>query len=125
LLGSIAAEGSPRIGTTAIERRSRSCNSPQFGSCFENFVIRPKVSGQTLRGYPTTAGRETITGRVILERGVIHVTDLQGDAEYSPALRDIEPTRTILGVLMFRGDDLVGVFVIFKQEVQPFTEKQI
>jgi hypothetical protein len=21
---------------------------PQFGSCFENFVIRPKVSGQTL-----------------------------------------------------------------------------
>ena len=41
-----AAEGSPRIGRTAIQRRSRSCNSPQFGSCFENFVIRPKVSGQ-------------------------------------------------------------------------------
>jgi hypothetical protein len=27
----------------------RSCTSPQFGSCLENFVIRPKVSGQTLR----------------------------------------------------------------------------
>jgi len=26
----------------------RSCTSPQFGSCLENFVIRPKVSGQTL-----------------------------------------------------------------------------
>ena len=52
LLGSIAAEGSPRIGRTAIERRSRSCNSPQFGSCFENFVIRPKVSGQTLSALP-------------------------------------------------------------------------
>ena len=25
----------------------RSCTSPQFGSCLENFVIRPKVSGQT------------------------------------------------------------------------------
>src|ERR1700730_7532467 len=49
LLGSIAAEGSPMIGRTAIEKRLRSCTSPQFGSCLENFVIRPKVSGQTLR----------------------------------------------------------------------------
>ena len=49
LPGSIAAEGSPRIGRTAIGKRSRSCTSPQFGSCLENFVIRPKVSGQTLR----------------------------------------------------------------------------
>jgi hypothetical protein len=48
LLGSIAAEGSPRIGRTAIENRLRSCTSPQFGSCSENSVIRPKVSGQTL-----------------------------------------------------------------------------
>ena len=40
--------GSPRIGRTAIEKRLRSCTSPQFGSCLENFVIRPKVSGQTL-----------------------------------------------------------------------------
>ena len=48
LLGSIAAEGSPRIGRTAIEKRLRFCTSPQFGSCSENSVIRPKVSGQTL-----------------------------------------------------------------------------
>ncbi len=48
LPGSIAAEGSPRIGRTAIGKRLRSCTSPQFGSCLENFVIRPKVSGQTL-----------------------------------------------------------------------------
>src|ERR1019366_3124643 len=47
-LGSIAAEGSPRIGRTAIERRSHSCASPQSASWSENFVIRPKVSGQTL-----------------------------------------------------------------------------
>ena len=39
LPGSIAAEGSPRIGRTAIGKRLRSCTSPQFGSCLENFVI--------------------------------------------------------------------------------------
>ena len=38
----------PRIGRTAIEKRLRFCTSPQFGSCSENSVIRPKVSGQTL-----------------------------------------------------------------------------
>src|SRR2546426_1045691 len=48
LLGSIAAEGSPRIGRTAIERRWLSCTSPQFGSCSENFVIPAELSGQTL-----------------------------------------------------------------------------
>jgi len=78
-----------------------------------------------LRRYPTAAGRETIAARVILERRVIHVTDLQADADYKSAIRAIVPTRTILGVPMFRGDDLVGIFVIFKDEVQPFTHKQI
>src|SRR5712691_10260458 len=48
LLGSIAAEGSPKIGRTSIARRLHSCASPQFASCSENSVIRPKVSGQTL-----------------------------------------------------------------------------
>src|SRR4030088_2576844 len=47
-LGSIAAEGSPRIGRISTERRSRSCASPQSASCSENSAIRPEVSGQTL-----------------------------------------------------------------------------
>ena len=47
--GSIAAEGWTRIGRSAIGERLRSCTSPQFGSCLENFVIRPKVSGQMVK----------------------------------------------------------------------------
>ena len=49
LLGSIDVGGSPRIGRTAIAKRWRSCTSPQSGSCLENYAIRPKVFGQTLR----------------------------------------------------------------------------
>jgi GAF domain-containing protein len=45
--------------------------------------------------------------------------------EYTYALRDTEPIRTELGVPMFRGDDLVGVFILYKLKVEPFTEKQI
>ena len=33
--------------------------------------------------------------------------------------------RTVVGVPMLRGDELVGVIGIYRQEVRPFTEKQI
>jgi len=49
LPGSIAAEGSQRIGRISTERRSRSCASPQSASCSENSAIRREVSGRTLR----------------------------------------------------------------------------
>ena len=78
-----------------------------------------------VESHPIAPGRHTITARVALERRVIHVTDLQEDAEYTYALRDTEPIRTELGVPMFRGDDLVGVFILYKVKVEPFTEKQI
>jgi len=74
---------------------------------------------------PITPGRHTITARVALERRTVHVEDLQADAEYTYALRDTDPIRTELGVPMFRGDDIVGVFILYKLEVQPFTDKQI
>jgi GAF domain-containing protein len=78
-----------------------------------------------VRNHPIAPGRHTITARVALERRVIHVADLQKDTEYTYALRDTEPVRTELGVPMFRGNDLVGVFILYKLKVEPFTEKQI
>ena len=78
-----------------------------------------------VRSHPIAPGRHTITARVALERRAIHVADLQEDAEYTYALRDTEPIRTELGVPMFRGEDLVGVFILYKLKVEPFTDKQI
>jgi two-component system, NtrC family, sensor kinase len=78
-----------------------------------------------IKRHPITPGRHAITARVALERRTIHVADLQADAEYKYALRDIDPIRTELGVPMFRGDDIVGVVILYKLEVQPFTDKQI
>src|SRR5262249_44868398 len=44
---------------------------------------------------------------------------------YRYTLRDVDPIRTELGVPMFRGDEIVGIIILYKFEVQPFTEKQI
>ena len=78
-----------------------------------------------IRRHPITPGRHTITARVALERRTVHVADLQADAEYTYALHDVDPIRTELGVPMFRGDDIVGVVILYKLEVQPFNDKQI
>jgi signal transduction histidine kinase/putative methionine-R-sulfoxide reductase with GAF domain len=78
-----------------------------------------------IKSHSITPGRHTITARVALDRRTIHVADLQADPEYSYALRDTDPIRTELGVPMFRGDDLIGVFILYKLKVEPFTDKQI
>jgi len=78
-----------------------------------------------IRGHPIRPGRHTVTARVALERQIVHVADLQADPEYTYALHDVDPIRTELGVPMFRGDELVGVVILYKLEVQPFTDKQI
>jgi signal transduction histidine kinase len=78
-----------------------------------------------VRRHPITPGRHSITARVALERRTIHVADLQADPDYSYARRDVDPIRTELGVPMFRGDELLGVIILYKLEVQPFTATQI
>jgi signal transduction histidine kinase/DNA-binding response OmpR family regulator len=78
-----------------------------------------------VKAHPIAPGRHSITARVALERQIVHVADLQADAEYGYAPRDVDPIRTELGVPMFRGDEIVGVFILYKLEVAPFTEQQI
>src|SRR5262249_18374949 len=78
-----------------------------------------------VKRHPIKPGRHTITARVALERRTIHVADLEGDPEYKYVLHDVDPIRTELGVPMFRGNDLVGVIILYKLVVQPFSEKQI
>jgi GAF domain-containing protein len=47
------------------------------------------------------------------------------DPEYSYGAKNVEAIRTILGVPILKGEDLLGVFMIYRLEVKPFTDKQI
>src|SRR5262249_13496170 len=44
---------------------------------------------------------------------------------YSSDLVDLAGARTILGVPMLKDEELVGAIGIYRQEVRPFTDKQI
>jgi signal transduction protein with GAF and PtsI domain len=47
------------------------------------------------------------------------------DPEYVYGAKDVEAIRTILGVPILKGDSLLGVMMIYRLEVRPFTDRQI
>jgi GAF domain-containing protein len=75
------------------------------------------------RDNPIIADRGSVTGRVALEQRTVHVPDIRTDPEhtYAPALN----LRTALGVPLLRDGVAIGVIVLFKRLVKPFTQKQI
>jgi GAF domain-containing protein/nitrogen-specific signal transduction histidine kinase len=75
--------------------------------------------------HPFAPDRSTLSGRVSLERRVVHIPDVLQDLEYSYEGLKIFDYRTMLGVPLLREDSLIGVFVVSRTRVEPFTDKEI
>jgi GAF domain-containing protein len=73
-----------------------------------------------------TPGRETLIGRTALDRALVHIPDVLADPEYTAtALQRLGGYRTMLGVPLFRGETVAGVFVLTRNEVRPFSDQEI
>jgi GAF domain-containing protein/CheY-like chemotaxis protein len=75
--------------------------------------------------YPRPVGRDTTSGRAILDRGVVHLEDTHLDPEYTHPLRDTIALRSILTVPIFREGLPIGALTVWRGEVRPFSDKQI
>jgi len=75
---------------------------------------------------PISSGRGTITGRAEAEGRTIHIHDVLADPEYTRVESQVRGGyRTALGVPLLRGGVPIGVFVLTRPVVEPFTDKQI
>ena len=77
-------------------------------------------------------GRKTGIRRMAETKSVVHVTDLRQDEGYleepSPqivAAVEQGGVRTMLVVPMLKENEVVGAFMVYRQEVRDFTDKQI
>ena len=72
----------------------------------------------------------TTLGRVAATKQVVQVEDIRADSAYTSdptrsSLLDLSGARTMLNVPMLKDDELVGQIAIYRQEVRPFSERQI
>src|SRR5207247_6356550 len=76
--------------------------------------------------HPIKPDRSSITGRVVVEGQTVSIPDASADAEYT-AYNPIAKTtrkRSALGVPLIREGEVVGVFVLWRDEVRPFGPRE-
>ena len=116
---------------TVAESSVRLCGADRaFIWRFDGELLRMVVAfnaPQELKDFvfqnPIRLDRYSASGRAALERQTVHIHDILADPEITYAGK--EALRTILAVPILKGDDLLGVLVIYHLEVRPFTDKQV
>ncbi|TIM26320.1 MAG: GAF domain-containing protein [Mesorhizobium sp.] len=71
-------------------------------------------------------GRGSVVGRVLLDATYVHVADVLADPEYAFLENQRRAGfRTMMGVPMLRENTPIGVLLVARKSVAPFTDKQI
>ena len=71
-------------------------------------------------------GRESVLGRILQEGRIIQVADVLVDPEYTlKEAAKIGGTRTVLGLPLLREGNPIGVIILQRKTVRPFTRQQI
>src|SRR5262249_50697177 len=122
-----------------LENAVRICDA-KFGNIYrwDGDAVHLIATHNTPPAFAEARGRsplrpdvETPFGRMIATKTVIHVDDTMAERAYieqRPAFVEaveLGGIRTYLAVPMLKENELIGAFALPRQEVRPFTDKQI
>ena len=127
------------VFATMLENAARICGA-KFGNIYRwdgdgldlaATYNTPPAFAEARRRSPIRRDTKTPLGRIVATKTVVHIADCAAEQAYierNPAIVaavEIGGARTVLFVPMLKGDELMGVFSLYRQEVRPFTDKQI
>jgi class 3 adenylate cyclase len=123
-----------------LEKAVRICDA-KFGSIlrWDNEVAHlvathnaPPAFAEARRRSQNPANPKTSFGRMVATKAVVHVADAAAEPGYvelhdpaAVAAVELGGQRTALYVPMLKETELIGAFTLSRQEVRPFTDKQI
>src|SRR5262249_55093382 len=116
-----------------LENATRICEA-KFGTLFrfdgKNFALAahfgtpPKLVEFQRRRGPFQPIPGSLLERVMRTKHVSHTADRAAEAAPAPAV-SLGGARSMIAVPMLKDDVLIGAIVIYRQEVRPFTDKQV
>ena len=118
---------------TMLEKAVRICDA-KFGNIYrwDGHALHLMAS-HNIRATrsPNLPGPQTPTGRMIATKTFVHVPNLAAELGYAardPWIVDgveLAGVRTLLILPMLKENELIGAFIIYRQEIRPFTDTQI
>jgi GAF domain-containing protein len=119
---------------TLVESAARLCEADmasinrERGAAYQqvaNYGHSPELQAYMDR-HPIPAGRGSVVGRAVMKGGIIHIPDVLADPDYKmTGAATLGGIHTMLGVPLLREGIPIGVIVLQRKAVRPFTEKQI
>ena len=122
------------VFNTMLENATRICEA-QLGvlMMFEDGAFHYVTSHGVTPAYAEAMRRDPVfhpsaghpLDRLASTKQVIHIPDVRVEQGMRGRLVELAGARTLLSVPMLKDNKLVGTIAIYRQEVRPFTEKQI
>jgi two-component system, NtrC family, sensor kinase len=86
----------------------------------------PEGDAALRAAFPRPAGRESTSGRAILERRVAHIPDIAQDPEYGlKEVASMAKYHAVLSVPLMREGRPIGALSVGRQTAGPFSDRQI
>lgn len=121
--------------TTIVESARRLCRADAAQLCLldEDHVFQliktVGISDESIAyiaEHPLPLDRDTLMGRVALDRRPQQIEDVVADPEYGRLdLQRVAGFRTTMGAPLVVDDEVVGAIVLWRNEVSPFAEREM